>query len=226
MTASQSSLGSVMGLYQELPADELLQLCYMRPAATDVCPPLPFLLERSPSQIPACTPRLAPLLSVMGTAGPPDARDGAAGEGNLLDATERALLANAPLPPAARHATPAAWRAAFAATSQPLRALEPGHLARLACELREGGLADLLLRHPFARLLELPCPDGLDDDTEPLPPPYAELLAQLLRAGTALRLSNPDFDRDVAAPLRAHHPLGPRAAAQASLMKVANGPGV
>ena len=65
---------------------------------------------------------------------------------------------------------------------------------------------------------EPPWPDSARADAEPLPPPLARLLVHLLHQGSALRLAPAAFDETIAARLRAHAPLGPRAATTASLV--------
>lgn len=220
-----SQVGALERLYQQTPDGSLLQMCFMRPDPSDLCPQLPLLLERSP-RLPACTPRLSVLPAetvLSGCGAAPASADAAEAPSGLLHAAERALLHGAPLPAAALAASPAEWRDAIAGVDAPFGALELRHMASLASELRERGsepLADLLLRHPFSVLLSA-CDADADDADAPLPAAHAALLSTLLERGSMLRLPAADFDVAVVRHLHDRTPLGPRAATHAALLKAA-----
>ena len=122
------------------------------------------------------------------------------------------------------------WALAFAGASVPFGALTADQLLALADEVGSAALADLLLDRALGRLLcdgaaaaaaegaAAPWPDSARADAEPLPPPLARLLVHLLHQGSALRLAPAAFDERIAVRLRAHAPLGPRAAFQAQLV--------
>ena len=239
------SAPSAMHLYIEGDSTEPVyhQMCYMRPPASELCGRVPMLLEPPEVSARSCGLRPAVLPPEVVLIGMPESSDDEAAPDGGADApadrerceaavaaAERAARRGARLPPHVRAMRAEEWALAFEGASVPFGALTADQLLALADEVGSAALADLLLDRALGRLLcdgaaaaaaegaAAPWPDSARADAEPLPPPLARLLVHLLHQGSALRLAPAAFDETIVARLRAHAPLGPRAAFQAQLV--------
>jgi len=210
------------------------QMCYMRPPASELCGRVPMLLEPPEVSARSCGLRPAVLPPEVVLVGMPESSDDEAAPDGGADApadrerceaavaaAERAARRGARLPPHVRAMRAEEWALAFEGASVPFGALTADQLLALADLLLDRALGRLLCDGAAAAAAEgaaAPWPDSARADAEPLPPPLARLLVHLLHQGSALRLAPAAFDETIAARLRAHAPLGPRAAFQAQLV--------
>ena len=259
------------GFYVETPQGEVLQMCFMRPTAEQLCPSLPFLVPAPELSAAACGIEPMPMAAEHAL---PDrqprqelevASQQSSTGGSSLDIEEffgrlaRALLRRDEALPDASAAVPADWERALSGDKgDPVSAYliealrSPSHVHRLALAARSEALCDLLLQQCFPPLLRQEQATGDTDSgdlvaalarspsvaasalasgpeaslapgpAQPLPPPLSELLVQLLQSGSMLRLELCEYDRRVVVPLDAAGGLGPRAAAQATLVYAAS----
>ena len=240
-TESDADVPPTANLFVELRPGVSVQMCFMRPDITEVCPDLPFLLP---------TPAVAPLdadtiraedMLLIDHDYESNANDAprkstkaerdctTAVEWEAVLAIECALAHEEPLPAecaslvASR--SPTDWQDVFASSKDgiPFARLHAAQLKRLALNSSEA-LCDQLLFHSFPQLLDREQTAEAFPGDAPLPPLLSELLLLLLYRGSTLRLSAEDFSEQVTSRLHGVSGLGVNAARQATIVFTGSAP--